>query len=184
MSRVIGEPARLLSGSRAVRSGLIVVQVMPSSVVGAGHATPDRPSSDRAARRGRRSAREAVFDVVRIVAVAVLRIDPVVLLLAGRDVIASEFSLAGAPDDRAVRTRTDLSGLAPDPASTTASGRRSPRGGGRLGTMTWSCPAAARRVDTGTARPPRPCTVPRSADSGSTTRTPPSSVTFAPPSLD
>ena len=59
-----------------------------------------------------RLAREAVLDLVRIVAVAVLRIDPVVLLLPGVDVVAADLALARAPHDLAVLLRPDLSGLA------------------------------------------------------------------------
>ena len=57
-------------------------------------------------------AREAVLDVVGVVSVTVLRIDPVVLLLAGDRVVAADFALAGAPHHLAVWLRPDLAGLA------------------------------------------------------------------------
>ena len=59
-----------------------------------------------------RLAREAVLDVVGVVAVTVLRIDPVVLLLASDGVVAADFTLAGAPHDLTVWLRPDLAGLA------------------------------------------------------------------------
>ncbi len=59
-----------------------------------------------------RLAREAVLDLVRIVAVAVLRIHPVVLLLPGVDVVAADLALARAPHHLAVLLRPDLAGLA------------------------------------------------------------------------
>ncbi len=57
-------------------------------------------------------AREPVLDLIGIVTVAVLRIDPVVLLLTGVDVVAPDFALARAPHHPAVLLRPDLSRLA------------------------------------------------------------------------
>ena len=59
----------------------------------------------------RRLADEAISHVLRVLAVALLRVDPVVLLLAGVDVIAAEFALAVAVDDFSVGRRPDLAAL-------------------------------------------------------------------------
>ena len=56
--------------------------------------------------------REAVLDLVGMVAVAVLGIDPPALRLARLDVEPLDFSLARAPDDLPVGRRPDAAGLA------------------------------------------------------------------------
>ena len=66
----------------------------------------------------RRLAHEAEHHVLRQLAVALLRIDPVILLLSGLDVHAAELALAVAVDDLAGRNRPHLAAL--------ASGRRLP----------------------------------------------------------
>ncbi len=60
-----------------------------------------------------RLAREAELDVVGVVPVAVLRVDPEVLLLPGEHAVAPDLALARAPHHRPVAARPDLAGLAP-----------------------------------------------------------------------
>ncbi len=59
----------------------------------------------------RRLADEPELHVLRILPVALLRIDPVVLFLPGLDVVAAELSLAVSVDDLAARHRPDLTAL-------------------------------------------------------------------------
>src|SRR5262249_40599038 len=55
---------------------------------------------------------ESIAHVLRILPVALLRIDPVVLLLPGLDVVAAELTLAVAVDDFSVRRDANLPALA------------------------------------------------------------------------
>ena len=114
MSRVIGSPETIWSsGPFAVTSGLNVVQCTPPSVVRCSTASRDRRLvGSCGVDLDRRLPHEAVPHLLGILAVALLRIDPVVLLLAGLDVVAAELALAVAVDDLAVRPRPDLAALA------------------------------------------------------------------------
>ena len=60
----------------------------------------------------RRLAHEPISHVLRVLAVALLRIDPVVLFLPGFDVVAAELPLAVTIDDPAVGRRPNLAALA------------------------------------------------------------------------
>ena len=118
-----------------------------------------------------RLPREAVLDVFRVVAVPVLRVDPVVLLLAGRHDVAARPRPCRRP-----RQPSRRAAARPDRSRTPTPGPRS--GAGNPGPRTRSagsarppccCPAAARRAGTGTGRRPPPCRTRRWAGSGSTT---------------
>ena len=60
----------------------------------------------------RRLTHEPVLHVLRVLAVPLLRINPVVLLLSGLDVVAAELALAVAVDDLAVGDHANLAALA------------------------------------------------------------------------
>ncbi len=114
-----------VTGNRAARHHLI--RLLVRGQVRADH-LPRHPVVDRAVQDVRRLVdrldvvrrhhhdrltRKPEADVVRVMTVAVLRIDPPALGLPGHDVEALDFSLARAPDHAPVRCRPDSAGLAP-----------------------------------------------------------------------